>query len=186
MLPVLALWSLLSGPVAAAPPVAPEPAVFTPDLHLTGINGDPLPPELLRDKVLLIVNVASFCGYTAQYAALQSLNLELRKDGLLVVGVPCNQFGGQEPGTPTEIRHFCTVNFGVTFPLLMKQEVNGPGRSPLYAFLVNSEAGGGQDIQWNFEKFLVGRDGQVLGRYGSGVAPDSPQLRADIAAALAK
>lgn len=159
--------------------------MFTADLHLTGISGDPLPPELLRDKVLLIVNVASFCGYTPQYEGLQALNQELRKDGLLVVGVPCNQFGSQEPGNPTEIRHFCTVNFGVTFPLLSKQDVNGAGRSPLYTFLVNSEAGGGQDVQWNFEKFLVGRDGAVLGRYGSGVAPDSPQLRADIAKALA-
>ena len=160
--------------------------MFTTDLHLTGNNGDALPPELLRDKVLLFVNVASFCGYTPQYAALQALNQARRAEGLLVIGVPCNQFGGQEPGSAEEIRHFCTVNFGVTFPLMAKQDVNGPGRTPLYDFLIGSEAGGGRDIQWNFEKFLVGRDGQVLGRFGSGVAPDAPELTAAIDAALAR
>jgi glutathione peroxidase len=103
---------------------------------------------------------------------------------LVIVGVPCNQFGGQEPGTAAEIQTFCKANYGVTFPLLEKQHVNGPKRSALYTALVSSEKGGGSNIRWNFEKFLVDKSGNVIGRYGSGVTPDSAELKTAIEAAL--
>ena len=125
--------------------------------------------------------MASACGYTRQYEGLQSLYEARKGDGLVVVGVPCNQFGAQEPGSPEEIATFCKKNFGVTFPLLAKQEVNGSGRSPLYKALVGS----GGDIKWNFEKFVVGPDGVVVGRFGSSVKPNSPELKTAIDTALA-
>ena len=131
-------------------------------------------------KVVLFVNVASRCGLTPQYAGLEALWSELKGRDFLLVGVPCNQFGAQEPGTPEEITTFCETTFGVDFPLLAKQDVNGPGRSPLYRHLV----GAGGDIQWNFEKFLVGKDGAVLRRFSPTTAPADPGLRAALAAAL--
>lgn len=152
---------------------------------LTTLTGQPLPPETLTGKVVLFVNVASRCGYTRQYAGLQALFAELKGRDFVIVGVPCNQFGKQEPGTAEEIQSFCSLTYGVDFPMLQKQDVNGADRSPLYAQLVGSAAGGGADIKWNFEKFLVGRDGAVIARYGSKVTPADPDLRAAIEAALA-
>ncbi len=137
--------------------------------------------ETLAGRVVLVVNVASLCGFTPQYAGLQALYQSRRDAGLVLLGVPCNQFGGQEPGSPDDIRTFCTLEYGVTFPLLARQEVNGPRRSPLYARLV----GDGPDVRWNFEKFLVGRDGRVHGRFASDIKPDAPALLAAIDAALA-
>ena len=119
------------------------------------------------------------------YKGLQALYTEKASEGLVIVGVPCNQFGKQEPGSSDEIQSFCQINYGVTFPLLEKQDVNGPQRSPLYAQLVNSDAGGGRDIGWNFEKFLVGRDGVVLARFSSRFGPKHRKLRAAIESALA-
>ena len=163
---------------------APPPARPT-DAPLVQLDGKPMDAAILTGKAVLFVNVASQCGYTKQYAGLQKLYETYRDRGLVIVGVPCNQFGGQEPGSAEEIQSFCKLNYGVSFPLLQKQEVNGAARSPLYQSLVSSPAGGGQDIKWNFEKFLVGRDGAVLARFPSKVAPEDPALISAIEAALA-
>ncbi|TNE87599.1 MAG: glutathione peroxidase [Deltaproteobacteria bacterium] len=154
------------------------------DLALTALDGSPFATDL-TGKVVLFVNVASRCGLTPQYNGLQALAEEKRDDGLVIVGVPCNQFGAQEPGSADEIATFCSVTYGVDFPLLEKQDVNGAGRSPLYQWLVGSEAGGGKDIEWNFGKFLVGKDGAVLERFAPTVPPEDPSLRSAIDAALA-
>ena len=144
-----------------------------PEQKLIALDGNPVQPQAFDDKVLLFVNVASKCGFTKQYAGLQKLFTDYRDQGLLIVGVPCNQFGQQEPGSAVEIQSFCAVNYGVTFLLLEKQDVNGNNRSPLYQQLITSEAGGGRDIRWNFEKFLVAKDGQIINRYGSSTSPES-------------
>jgi glutathione peroxidase len=142
------------------------------DVGIDGLTGGPAGLDRYRGSTLLVVNVASRCGLTPQYTGLQALDDKYRERGLVVLGVPCNQFGGQEPGTATEIEEFCQVNYGVTFPLTEKVEVNGPGRHPLYQLLV----GDGADLQWNFEKFLIAPDGTVAGRFDPGVTPDDPGL----------
>jgi glutathione peroxidase len=154
------------------------------DFPVTGIQGEPDLLGPLRGKVVLVVNVASRCGYTPQYAGLERLHAELEGEGFTLVGFPCNQFGGQEPGTELEIREFCSTRYDVTFPLAAKVEVNGPGRHPLYEWLTSPGSAHPGDIQWNFEKFLVGRDGRVIGRYPSGTKPEDNGLRTDIAEAL--
>jgi glutathione peroxidase len=154
------------------------------DIAVAGINGEPDLLGPLRGRVVLAVNVASRCGYTPQYTGLERLHLELTEAGFAVVGFPCNQFGGQEPGTDLEIRDFCTTRYDVTFPLASKLEVNGAGRHPVYAWLTAPANGHAGDIAWNFEKFLVGRDGRLLGRYPSGTRPEDNGLMADIAGAL--
>ena len=133
---------------------------------------------------MLVVNVASECGYTPQYAGLEALARELADEPFLVVGFPCNQFGAQEPGTEAKIQEFCQLRYGVTFPLSGKIEVNGAGRHPLYAWLTSRENGFPGDIRWNFEKFLIGRDGNPRGRYASDTEPEDAGLRQDIAEAL--
>ncbi len=140
----------------------------------------------LDGKTLLVVNVASKCGLTPQYSALERLQEEYAARGFSVVGFPCNQFGGQEPGTAEEIAEFCLATYGVTFPMFEKIEVNGPDRHPIYAELTavpyaDGEAG---DIQWNFEKFLVRPDGTVAARFRPRTTPDSPEVLAAIEAAL--
>jgi glutathione peroxidase len=154
------------------------------DFPVTGIQGEPDLLGPLRGRVVLVVNVASRCGYTPQYTGLERLHGELEDEGFAVVGFPCNQFGAQEPGTELEIREFCSTRYDVTFPLAAKVEVNGPGRHPLYEWLTSPGNGHPGDIQWNFEKFLVGRDGRVIGRYPSGTKPEDNGLRTDIAEAL--
>jgi glutathione peroxidase len=141
---------------------------------INGLYGKPLDLSSFTGKVTLIVNVASKCGLTPQYAGLEQLQEQFSDRGFSVLGVPCNQFGGQEPGTVEEIALFCAVNYGVTFPLTEKIEVNGDGRHPLYQTLTatTDAAGEAGDIQWNFEKFLVGRDGQIIGRFRPGVKPE--------------
>ena len=138
----------------------------------------------LRGKVALAVNVASECGLTPQYAGLERLHEELNGENFTVVGFPCNQFGAQEPGSEAEIQAFCRANYGVSFPLAAKLEVNGPWRAPLYAWLTDSANGHPGDIEWNFEKFLIGRDGRVLRRYPPTVKPEDKGLLQDIADAL--
>ena len=160
--------------------MSPTPSAL-PDL--VRLDGTPLPAAALAGKTVLFVNVASRCGLTPQYAALQALHEAHGDAGVVVVGVPCNQFAGQEPGTPEQIAAFCETTFGVTFPLLQKQEVNGPGRSALYRWLVGSEAGGGKDIEWNFAKFVVDPQGRVVARFAPTVAPDAPAVLASLLAA---
>ncbi|KAK3809741.1 MAG: YIR037Wp-like protein [Linnemannia gamsii] len=127
------------------------------------------------NKVILVVNVASKCGFTDQYAELESLYKEYKDKGFTVIGFPCNQFGGQEPGTEEEIESFCQVNFGVTFPLMAKIDVNGKNEDPVYAFLKSQKSGlmGLTRIKWNFEKFLIRKDGSVYERYSSATSPSS-------------
>jgi glutathione peroxidase len=148
--------------------------------NLTTLDGTPLAPEVLANKVVLFVNVASKCGLTPQYNGLVALDKAYGDRGLVIVGVPCNQFGGQEPGTPEEIKSFAQTKYDVAFTLLEKQDVNGANRSPLYQFLV----GDGEDIGWNFGKFLVGRDGSVVARFDPKTPPDDADLTAAIEKAL--
>lgn len=148
--------------------------------NLATLDGQPLSPDLLANKVILFVNVASQCGLTPQYSGLVELDQAYGDRGLVVVGVPCNQFGAQEPGTPEQIQDFTKTKYDVEFTLLEKQEVNGPGRSPLYQFLV----GTGPDIAWNFGKFVVGRDGEVVARFEPQTPPNDPALKAAIEQAL--
>ncbi|MGF1495827.1 MAG: glutathione peroxidase [Elainellaceae cyanobacterium] len=149
--------------------------------NLTALDGAALSPEALQDKVVLFVNVASKCGLTPQYSGLVNLDKEYGDRGLVIVGVPCNQFGSQEPGSPDEIKDFTKTNYDVDFTLLEKQDVNGPSRSPLYQFLV----GDGPDISWNFGKFVVNRKGEVVARFEPQTPPDDPKLQAAIENALA-
>jgi glutathione peroxidase len=157
---------------------------FLYDFIVPGLDGSANILEGLRGNAALLVNVASKCGYTPQYAGLEDLYQELQSKHFAVIGFPCNQFGAQEPGTPSEIQTFCSVNFGVTFPLSAKIDVNGPRRHPLYAWLTAPENGFPGDIEWNFEKFLVDRDGRVTGRYPAGTKPTDPTLLQELADVL--
>lgn len=157
------------------------------DHSLPALDGGGNVLDQVRGKVALVVNVASQCGLTPQYAQLQELQQRYEDRGFTVLGVPCNQFLGQEPGTPEEIAEFCSTNYGVTFPLSAKIDVNGEDRHPLYAELTEfADAEGHQgDIRWNFEKFLVDRAGNVVARFNPTVSPDDPAVTAAIDAALA-
>lgn len=138
-----------------------------------------------KDKVLLIVNTASKCGFTPQYEGLEKLNQQYADQGLVIIGIPCNQFGHQEPGEADEIGAFCQKNYGVSFPMMAKIEVNGKDAHPLYNWLKQQQGGFLTDaIKWNFTKFLLGRDGQVLKRYASTTKPED--IKADIEAALSE
>lgn len=154
------------------------------DIPVQSLEGDADLLGPLRGMVLLAVNVASRCGLTPQYSDLEALHRDLEGHGFSVVGFPCNQFGAQEPGTERQIAEFCAVNYGVTFPMSAKLEVNGTGRHAAYAFLTSPATGIAGDIEWNFEKFLVGRNGRVLGRYPPPTVPRDNGLMQDIAEAL--
>ena len=154
------------------------------DIPVQGIDGSPDLLGDLRGKVVLAVNVASRCGLTPQYTGLEQLHRELSDQNFSVVGFPCNQFGAQEPGTEAEIVQFCQAKYDVSFPMSAKLEVNGPGRHALYAFLTSPQNGFAGDIEWNFEKFLIGRDGRVLRRYPPPTKPQDSGLLQDIADAL--
>lgn len=153
------------------------------ELSLRRLDGTPMPISELEGKVVLFVNVASRCGLTPQYEQLVALFERYKDRGFLVVGAPCNQFLGQEPGSASDIATFCSTTYGVDFPLLEKQDVNGTNRSPLYRWLIASQAGGGSDISWNFEKFLVNRNGDVIKRFSPRVKPDAPEVIEAIEAA---
>jgi glutathione peroxidase len=155
------------------------------DITVNDIDGKAVKLEAFRGKVLLIVNVASQCGYTGQYQGLQTAFQKYEAKGFAVLGFPCNQFGGQEPGSNEEIKSFCSANFHVTFPMFDKIEVNGAKRHPLYVQLAGKESPFPGDVKWNFGKFLIGRDGKILARFGSGVELDSAELTKAIEAALA-
>jgi glutathione peroxidase len=161
-----------------------EPVTSFYDMRVQSIDGAPDLLGALRGKVALAVNVASRCGYTPQYAGLEELQRELADQGFTVIGFPCNQFGAQEPGSERDILRFCQTTYQVTFPMSSKLEVNGPQRHPLYALLTAAEGGFPGDIEWNFEKFLIGRDGRILKRYPSATAPQDKGLLQDIVDAL--
>ena len=153
------------------------------EFSLTSIDGAPAPLSAYKGRVVLIVNVASQCGYTKQYEALQELYAKHEKDGLVVIGVPSNEFGMQEPGTEEEIKKFCTTTYKVTFPMYSKITVKGEGKAPLYRFLTGS---GGGEVKWNFTKFLVDGNGKLISRFESAVEPDSPELIGAVEKALQK
>ena len=157
------------------------------DISVNTLAGEPDSLGAHAGKTLLIVNVASKCGLTPQYAALQQVYDQYAERGFEVLGFPCNQFGAQEPGSPDEIQEFCSVNYGVTFPLFEKLDVNGPDRHPLYDELTKTAdvEGHDGDIRWNFEKFLVGRNGEVIARFSPMVVPEAPEVVDKIEKALA-
>ena len=150
------------------------------DFSATAIDGAETALEQYRGQALLIVNTASKCGFTGQYAGLEALHRQFADKPFQVLGFPCNQFGAQEPGKPAEIASFCSMTFGVDFPMFDKVEVNGPGRHPLYAWLTSQKKGllGTRDIKWNFTKFLTDREGRVVARYAPQVEPEA--IAADI------
>jgi glutathione peroxidase len=154
------------------------------DFSARQIDGQELALSSLKGRVVLVVNTASACGFTPQFAGLQQLHERYGERGLSVIGFPCNQFGGQDPGADEQILGFCQKNYGVSFAMMSKVEVNGPAAHPLFQWLTRSAPGilGTQAIKWNFTKFLIGKDGQVIKRYGSMDKPES--LQADIEAAL--
>jgi len=153
------------------------------DISITTSEGKKATLSDYRGQVLLIVNTASRCGFTPQLAGLESLYERHKDQGFTVLGVPCNQFGGQEPLTDEKITAFCSLNYGVTFPLLAKTAVRGDAKHPLFAYLIdNDPEEQGSEINWNFEKFLIGRDGVLIGRYRSRITPD--RLEAAIEQAL--
>jgi glutathione peroxidase len=174
------LIALLGGSLMAA-----EKTVF--DFALNSIDGQPAPLSAYKGKIVLLVNVASRCGFTPQYAGLESLYEKYKDRGFVIVGIPANNFGAQEPGTNQEIKTFCTSKYHVSFPMMSKVSVKGGDIAPLYQFLTdnsqNPKTGG--EIGWNFTKFLIGPDGKVLARFDSAVEPDSPQVTSAVEKALA-
>src|SRR5580704_12827800 len=158
------------------------------DFTMPALNGTPTPLAGFKGKVVLVVNVASQCGYTPQYEGLQALYAKYKDQGFAIAGFPANNFGGQEPGTNEEIGTFCKSKYGVTFPMFSKISVQGTDIAPLYRFLTDKTANPktGGDIQWNFTKFLIDRNGKVIQRFEPAVTPLSPELESSIAAALKK
>lgn len=154
-------------------------------IPLKDIDGKDTTLQAYAGKALLIVNVASKCGYTRQYSGLEEVWKKYQGQGLVVLGFPSNDFGGQEPGTNDEIKQFCSSKFNVTFPLFDKVQTKGPGQSPLYAALTGPTSPVPGPVKWNFGKFLIGRDGKIIARYDSKVEPNSPELATAIDAALA-
>jgi glutathione peroxidase len=153
-----------------------RPSVY--DLDLTSLAGEPAPLSAYHGQVVLAVNVASRCGLTPQYEALERLQRRYAGRGFSVLGFPCNQFAGQEPGTAEEIQAFCSTSYGVTFPMFAKLDVNGPDRHPLYAILTETEDddGGAGDVRWNFEKFLVSPEGRPVRRFRPRTVPEAPEV----------
>ncbi|WP_426750588.1 glutathione peroxidase [Myxococcus sp. Y35] len=192
-LPLLTLTAALAvAPALAAGPAAPKPSTAKPetpsekkpmsfhDLTANRLDGKPEKLSTYQGKVVLVVNTASECGYTPQYAGLEKLYQEYKDRGLVVVGFPSNDFGGQEPGSSEEIKKFCELRYKVTFPMFEKVKTKGDGQSPVYAFLAKNHPA----PKWNFHKYVVGKDGQVKAAFPSAVTPDSAELKAAIDGAL--
>jgi glutathione peroxidase len=177
------LCSLLAAQMASA---ADAPSIQ--GIPLDDINGKPTSLKDYSGKVVLLVNVASFCGNTPQYKGLEAMYEKYKDQGFVVVGVPCNDFASQEPGSADEIKKFCTEKYSVTFPLMAKIHVKGPEQHPLYAALTSKDAafpGPKGDIDWNFAKFVIGRDGKVIKRFKASVKPEVPDLVQTVETALA-
>ena len=157
------------------------------DYTLNTIDGQAAPLSAYKGKLLMLVNVASRCGFTPQYTALESIYEKYKDRGFVIVGIPANNFGAQEPATNQEIKTFCQSKYNVTFPMMSKVSVKGEDKTPLYQYLTDKSANPktGGDIQWNFTKFLVGPDGQIITRFEPGVTPDSPEVTGAIEKALA-
>jgi glutathione peroxidase len=172
---LLAAMTLLSAGVT--------PAASIYDFAMDSIQGQPVPLSEYKGKVALVVNVASRCGYTPQYTALEAIYRKYKDRGFVVLGFPANNFRSQEPGTNAEIQEFCKRTYDVTFPMFSKISVLGEDKAPLYKYLTSQM---GAEIEWNFTKFLVGPNGQVLARFPSKVTPDSPEVTAAIEKALAQ
>jgi len=172
--------------LAPAPVLAGATVARMWDLPIKTLRGQPSSLAAYKGKAILVVNVASECGLTPQYTALEAVQEKYAAKGFTVLGVPCNQFGGQEPGTAEEIEHFCSTTFGVTFPMTEKVEVNGPNRHPLYNELtqINDAQDYQGDIRWNFEKFLISADGTKITRFSPKTTPDDPSVIAAIEGAL--
>ena len=162
-----------------------ETSVFE-GLELTMLGGEPMDATAFDGKVVLVVNVASQCGFTPQYKGLQTLFAKYEKRGFVVIAVPCNQFGGQEPGDPVTIRRMVEEKYGVTFPILSKQNVKGENKGALFDRLGKTAVGGASSVKWNFEKFLINRKGQVVDRFSSITGPGSSDLAAAIEKELAQ
>jgi glutathione peroxidase len=176
----LALAAVMLGNLAVPEATAPMAGSFY-DMKTTTLAGKPADLKDYAGKVALVVNVASKCGYTPQYKGLQALYQEMAPKGFVILGFPSNDFGGQEPGTAEEIKSFCELNYGVTFPLFSKVVTRaGPDQSPIYSWLGQS----GNLPKWNFSKYLIGKDGKIIAFYPSAVKPDAPELRAAIESAL--
>ena len=165
---------------------ADKPAAL--DFTMKSLDGKQVDLGKFQGKVVMVVNVASKCGLTPQYKQLQALYEKYQSDGLVILGFPCNQFRQQEPGTAEEIQKFCTLNYGVRFPLFAKIEVNGEGACPLYKYLtaLGTKPTGAGKISWNFEKFILGRNGEVVARFSPRTTPDAPEVVKVIQAELAK
>ncbi len=176
--------SLLALVAMASTLAAAEPKSVQ-DVPLKDIDGKSTSLKAYDGKVLLVVNVASKCGYTRQYAGLEKLHRELKDKGFTVLGFPCNDFGSQEPGSAEEIKTFCSTKYDVTFPLFEKLHVKGKDQHPLYSTLTGPKSPAPGDVKWNFGKFLIGKHGEILKRFDSGTEPDSAELRQAIDAALA-
>lgn len=176
---------LLTAGAALSPSLtqAEEPKLLS--ISLRDIDGKETSLKAHAGKALLLVNVASQCGYTSQYEGLEALWRKYKDQGLVVLGFPANDFGAQEPGTEAQIKEFCSTRFDVSFPMFSKMHVKGPEQHPLYAELTGPGSPAPGPVKWNFGKFLVGRDGKVIARFDSDVAPDSPKLTGAIEKALA-
>lgn len=170
-----------SGAVAAEPPAALN-------FEVKSLTGKPVKLQEYQGKVVVVVNVASRCGATPQYAGLQEMYDKYKDQGLVILGFPCNQFGAQEPGTAEDIQQFCEKNYGVTFPMFEKVNVNGDDAAPLFKLLTSKETNPEHagKIRWNFEKFVIGRDGGIVQRFGTGVQPDDPKFVATIEQEISK
>lgn len=163
----------------------PEPAVKSIyEFKMKDIDGKDLPLSKYKGKVLLVVNVASKCGLTPQYEGLEKIYEKYKKQGFVILGFPANEFAGQEPGTNAEIKQFCTGNYHVTFPMFSKIVVKGEGINPLYTWLIESSDRPKDDIEWNFAKFLIGKDGTVIKRFSPKLTPESPEVTEAIEAAI--
>jgi glutathione peroxidase len=178
------ILTLLLAALSIAQIVKAEADLSLQNIPLKDINGKDTSLKEYAGKVILLVNVASRCGNTPQYAGLESMYEKYKDKGFVIIGVPSNDFAGQEPGTAEEIKTFCTQNYGVTFPLMEKVHVKGAKKSSLYAALTGPQSPFPGEIQWNFGKFLIGKDGKVVARFAPGVKPETPEVVHAVESAL--